>query len=1218
MSAPNGFYEARVSLTAGQTTALPFTIWSPLIDTAHQVTIPSPTTAETVVATPVIPGLELHLPAGTIIRDEDGEIVRTLTITPVPLDRTPFPLPPEATFTMYFTIQPGGAYVHTPGPIRGAWLVYPNLRHSRTGKRVQFFNYDPDDKGWYVYGMGTVTPTQVTPDPKVRLYAFTGASFNDGNTPPDAGPKPGDCCSNDGDPVNLATGIFTYSMTDLVVPDVIPLAVTRTYNSRDPEPRPFGTGMTHAYTIFQFSELYWEEADLILPDGGKIHYVRISQQGLPWYQTVFEHTASPTAFYKSRIAWNGNGWDLTLKDGTVYVFGHQAPLQAMRDRHGNTVRFTWSETNLFGVGTGDLLRVTSPNGRWIDFTYEPGTTRVSQVQDNLGRTVSYGYDANGNLTSVTDREQRVTSYTYDGGNRLVTVKTRNQQGTAEVLVTNTYDTTPASPTLGWVTRQTHADGGVFAFAYSVTNGLSTQTDVTDPLGHVRRVTFNADGYSLTNTRAYGTADAQTTSSGRQTGSQFVETSTDPHGLQTATTYDALGNVATVTRLAGTPNAVTTSYTYEPKFQQVATITDPLQHTTTFEYDTAGNLTRVVDPLQHATTFTYNPQGLTTAVTDALQHTTSLGYTGGDLTTVADPLGRVTTRLLDGLGRVRTVINPLGQTTRYTYDGNSHVTTVTDALGGQTGLGYFPDGQLEHVTDANQHTTAYTYDPMGRLATRTDPLGRIEYFGYDLEGRPLQGVDRKGQVTLRGYDGLDRLRTVTYNDGSTITYTYDDRDRMTQIADTAAGTIGRGYDDLDRLTTETTLQGTVSYTYDAADRRATMTVAGQPDVVYTYDDADRLTGLSRDTLSVALAYDEANRRTSLTLPNGIVTEYAYDDANELTSLTYLNGPTTLGDLTYTYDLAGQRVAIGGSWARTLLPQPVAGASYDAANELTAWGGQEMAYDPNGNLTFDGTLVYGWNARNQLASLAGGTGAAFQYDATSRRTAKTIDGTTTAFLYDGLDALKTDVGGSVNVRLLGTAIDEWFASVGAGGVSVPLVDALGSTHALAAASGAVYAHYTYDPFGVTAPSGLTSSNASQFTGRENDGAGLYHYRARYYDPKASRFMSEDPIGLAAGTSNYYVYVDDRPTLIVDPLGLQGGVGGVMRIIHFCDFHKYRNVFNRCPQKEPKNDPHWEKDWWGSGKYRWKGGGGSDGGGGNGGSECAYDCKGNLLPDENGSYT
>ena len=46
--------------------------------------------------------------------------------------------------------------------------------------------------------------------------------------------------------------------------------------------------------------------------------------------------------------WNGNGWDLTLKDGTVYVFGDNAPLQSIRDRFGNTVTLTWSSTNAFG------------------------------------------------------------------------------------------------------------------------------------------------------------------------------------------------------------------------------------------------------------------------------------------------------------------------------------------------------------------------------------------------------------------------------------------------------------------------------------------------------------------------------------------------------------------------------------------------------------------------------------------------------------------------------------------------------------------------------------------------------------------------------------------------------------------------------------------------------------------------------------------------------
>ena len=222
----------------------------PLIDTAHQITIASPTLRETLITTPLIPGLELHLPAGTVIRDEEGQVARTVSITPVPLDRTPFPLPEDATFSMFFTIQPGGAYLHTPGPIKGGWLVYPRIGQSPPGKRVQFFDYDPDDKGWYWYGMGTVTATQVVPDAKTRVYAFTGASFNDGTAPPPAGPPPGDSCANCGDPVDLTTGIFTYEMTDLLVNDVMPLSLTRTYRSQDVDPsspRAFGIGMTMEY-----------------------------------------------------------------------------------------------------------------------------------------------------------------------------------------------------------------------------------------------------------------------------------------------------------------------------------------------------------------------------------------------------------------------------------------------------------------------------------------------------------------------------------------------------------------------------------------------------------------------------------------------------------------------------------------------------------------------------------------------------------------------------------------------------------------------------------------------------------------------------------------------------------------------------------------------------------------------------------------------------------
>ena len=43
---------------AGQTTVLPDTVWLPRLDTAHRVEIPAPTTEETVLTTPAVPGLQ--------------------------------------------------------------------------------------------------------------------------------------------------------------------------------------------------------------------------------------------------------------------------------------------------------------------------------------------------------------------------------------------------------------------------------------------------------------------------------------------------------------------------------------------------------------------------------------------------------------------------------------------------------------------------------------------------------------------------------------------------------------------------------------------------------------------------------------------------------------------------------------------------------------------------------------------------------------------------------------------------------------------------------------------------------------------------------------------------------------------------------------------------------------------------------------------------------
>lgn len=316
----------------------------------------------------------------------------------------------------------------------------------------------------------------------------------------------------------------------------------------------------------------------------------------------------------------------------------------------------------------------------------------------------------------------------------------------------------------------------------------------------------------------------------------------------------------------------------------------------------------------------------------------------------------------------------------------------------------------------------------------------------------------------------------------------------------------------------------------------MTVAGQPTINYTYDNANRLTQITQGTSIVTLAYDDAGRRTTLALPNGVITEYAYDAASQLTGLTYKKGTAVLGNLTYEYDAGGRRTRVGGSLARTGLPQIVSATSYDAANRQTAFGSQSLTYDVDGNLTSDGINSYGWNARNQLVSITGpGLDATFQYDGFGKRISKTIHGTTTSYLYDRGDVVQVQVGGSVSANmLLGLGVDEVLTRSDSSGTWALLTDALGSTVALTDSSGSIQTQHTYEPFGRTTTNGTLSDNPSQYTGRDNDGTGMYYYRARYYSPTLQRFISEDPIRFGGGV-NFYSYVENDPINAIDPSGL-----------------------------------------------------------------------------------
>jgi len=98
-----------------------------------------------------------------------------------------------------------------------------------------------------------------------------------------------------------------------------------------------------------------------------------------------------------------------------------------------------------------------------------------------------------------------------------------------------------------------------------------------------------------------------------------------------------------------------------------------------------------------------------------------------------------------------------------------------------------------------------------------------------------------------------------------------------------------------------------------------------------------------------------------------------------------------------------------------------------------------------------------------------------------------------------------------------------------------DALGTTVALTDAGGSVQTYYSYEPFGRVTRTG-TSSNELTYTGREDDGTGVYYYRARYYHPALARFITQDPMGFGGGQTNLYAYVANNPLKFSDSLGLR----------------------------------------------------------------------------------
>ncbi len=259
----------------------------------------------------------------------------------------------------------------------------------------------------------------------------------------------------------------------------MPLSLTRTYIAWDYHARAFGVGANHPYDICPTGDHFpYTYTNLNLEDWQQVYMPRISK-GTGYADAVFRHSDTNSEFYGAMIRWNGNGWTLTLADGSRILFpeayysktyAQGAPTE-IDDATGNRIQLKRSSTR-------NLKLLISPSGHTITIQHDQ-SDRIVEAAGSAGNIRKYSYDSTGHVETVSDATHVLYRFEYA---RLMTdpgydpyLLTAVMDSDWRILLENHYY-------LGRVYAQKLANGEIYRYDYALRGSEVLSTTVTFPSG----------------------------------------------------------------------------------------------------------------------------------------------------------------------------------------------------------------------------------------------------------------------------------------------------------------------------------------------------------------------------------------------------------------------------------------------------------------------------------------------------------------------------------------------------------------------------------------------------------------------------------------------------------------------------------------------------------------------------------------------------------------